>query len=264
MKKLLLTALAIVAPLAGYAGNYTFTDNTDFNSLAHGTAYTWGLSGTTYNSLLSSVQSGQNITSASLTISNIYDWQVEPNDVLYVNILGGINAGASSYAWSTPSSTPDTTYGADPFVYNSTPGSDYALTKPHLTFSDAATNSLLQYGQGGSYYNVVGTPGTWTDPRAGTNGTAETANGFNLTVNFSAANLTLLKSLLTADTNGSTNPDVGLGFGPDCHYFDSGVTLTVTTAASVPDSGGTLALLGVSLLGLAGLRRRMSKSSVAA
>jgi hypothetical protein len=263
VKKFLLTALAIVAPLAGYAGNYTFTDTTDFNSLAHGTSYTWGLSGSMYTSLLSDVSSGQTITSATLTMTNIYDWQVEPDDVLYVNILGGLKAGASSYAWSSPSSSPDTSYGADPFVYSSIGGSDYALTKANMTFSDAAANSLLQYGQGGSYYNVVGSPGTWTDPRTGTNGTAETMNGFNLTVTFSTQNLTLLKSLLTADTNGSTNPDVGLGFGPDCHYYDSGVTLTVTTAASVPDSGSTLTLLGVSLLGLACLRRRMAKSLAA-
>lgn len=265
MKKLLIAAAVLVAPLAGYAGNYSFTDNTDFNSLSHDTAYTWGLSGSTYTSLLSALQTGhQTVKSATLTISGIYDWQVEPADVLYVNILGGLNAGASSYAWASPSSTPETTFGPNPFVSGT---SANTLTTGHLAFTAAGANSLLTYG--GSY-QTAGTPGTWSDPYGsgpsfgGTlaNGTAEsTAQAFNLVVTFSSANLTSLQTLLMADTNGLTNPNVGLGFGPDCHFYDTGVTLSVTT---VPESSDTLVLMGISLLGLACVRRRLAKRSARA
>jgi hypothetical protein len=263
MKKVSLLALVLMAPMVAFATNYTFSDNTNLTSLSHGTAYTWGLgsgtSSTTYSSLLNDIRTSHlSVTSATLTISNIYDWQIEPADVLYINILGGLNAGVSSYTWTTPPSTPDTSYGPDAFV-NGT--SAYSLTKPNLTFADAATNSLLKYT--GSY-NVTGTPGTWSDPSTGITGAAETAsaNGFNLVINFSAANLTLLQSLLSSDSNGATNPNVGLGFGPDCHYYDSGVTLTISTG--VPDSANTLTLVGLSLLALRFVADRRKKRLVAA
>ena len=59
-----------------------------------------------------------------------------------------------------------------------------------------------------------------------------------------------------------TGNDVGLGFGPDCHFYDSGVTLSITTG-SVPDNGSTLLVLGCGLLALAGFRRFGRRSGAA-
>lgn len=70
-----------------------------------------------------------------------------------------------------------------------------------------------------------------------------------------------LATLIAYISNGS---NVAFGFDPDCHYFNDGVTFTITTtttppgASGVPDSGSTLILLGLGFLGLAGLKRRMA------
>jgi hypothetical protein len=266
MKKLIIFTLAAFAPLASYAGNYSFT-TTGLNNLAHDTAYTWSLTDTTtnttaYTSLLNDVKNkGMSVGSATLTISNIYDWQVEAADVLYVNILAGLTSGAiSSYAWAATNTTPETTYGSNAFVAGT--AANLATVGHGLAFTNAGANSLLTYG--GSY-TMAGNPGTWSDPYGSsaafggvkTAGTAETAaQGFNLVVTFNSLNLACLKSLLVSDTTGSGTPNVGLGFGPDCHFYDTGVTLTVVT---VPESSSTLVLMGVSLLGLAYVGRIRSK-----
>ena len=277
MKKLIALTLAAFAPLAGYSGVYTFTNNTTLTSLSHDTAYTWSLTDSTanttaYTSMLNDVRNkSMSVGSACLTISNIYDWQVEAADVLYVNILAGLTSGAvTSYAWAATNSTPETVYGPNPFVVGTAAQIATQVTGgSHLGYtavaSDATSisNSLLKYT---GTYNMAGNPGTWSDPYGSsaafggvkTPGTPETtAQGFNLVINFSSANLTLLKSLLSSDTNGSGTPNVGLGFGPDCHFYDTGVTLTVVT---VPESSSTLTLVGVSLLGLGMLGRIRSKS----
>jgi len=54
-----------------------------------------------------------------------------------------------------------------------------------------------------------------------TAGTAETtAQGFNLVVTFNTLNLSLAEQPVKVDAD-ATSPDVGLGFGPDCHFFDT-------------------------------------------
>lgn len=278
IKRLLIVLGAVLAPFGVRAATYTFTNTTsDLENLAHGTAYTWGLTTATYNSgapkakntsssldaLETAITSGgQMIVSATLTIDNIYDWEnnsLDPADVLYVNLLNGVSTGTHAYTYNADPSTSDTSFGSDPFELG-TPNE--TVTNKHLKFDPVSSSPTATYNQDNSLLVYTGTynttsykgqanPGTWSDPKGGS------PTGFNLVVNLSSANLKLVSNLLTSDAGGST--DFGLGFGPDCHYYDSGVSLCITTAPQVhyaADRAWSAGLLIASLLALAALERR--------
>lgn len=75
----------------------------------------------------------------------------------------------------------------------------------------------------------------------------------DITYNFDASELTTLISYLT-------DGNFGLGFDPDCHFYNNGITLTIeTTHAPVPAS---VLLLGSGLLGLVGFKKKTKKSKM--
>jgi len=81
----------------------------------------------------------------------------------------------------------------------------------------------------------------------------------DITYNFDANELNTLAAYLgTANTWGRKTYDstFGLGFDPDCHFYNDGVTLTIETATKPIPEPGTMLLFGSGLAGLAGVARR--------
>lgn len=296
MNKLLIAALAIALPMAAHATNYTYTfsDTSDgtsstLGSLAHGTAYTWGFtsaslgSGGNLSTLESAVSAGsQVVTSATLTLTGISDWTSEAKDVLYVDILNGLAAGAKQTTYMPALTNGDTTYyGDDPFnpnsklssynpasggsvvAYNSTLGnynSNLVGTAGHLAFQSAVTNAALSYSIHG--HAVTGQTGTSliaptgvTQP--GTFSAANTTSTFTVSIALTQQNLNLLTDFLASDAGGSSV--FGLGFGPDCHFYDTGISLKLYTS-SVPDSGSTALLFGLAAIAVVAVAGKTKKA----
>jgi hypothetical protein len=86
--------------------------------------------------------------------------------------------------------------------------------------------------------------GTWSDPNGGGPGT-------DVTFTFSSAAVSALNSY-AADGN------FGLGLDPDCHYFNCGVKLTVTTDRQPVPEPSTMLLfgLGSTACGIVMIRRK--------
>jgi hypothetical protein len=280
MKRLISSALLVAAvlPLSAFAASYSFSvtasntlKNTSFISdtasgggLAHGSAGTWGLSGASYTSLWNDINTGGKVvTGATLTLTGIYDWANEttdPKDALFVNILGGVVSGVSAQkVFDSAVSTADTAWPSQGSPFATGGSWNTALHGNGLAFTDASAGSLLSsttagsssstYAADGSVITKALTPAsvTWSDPSG--------LVASNLVINFSAANLSILSSLIDFDASGATDPTVGLGFAAECHYYMTGATLSVTTGPKVPDSGSTLTLMGLGLGVLIGFRR---------
>jgi hypothetical protein len=215
-------------------------DTDDMFDLDHHYAYTWGItdavSGTglnTYSGLKNqlAVGSGWSIDSVTLTFKDIWDWVVEPNDRLWVNLL-------------------DTDYTTAHY------GKD--LIKGVTSFEDNA-DDIESNLPGSNYFNNKGTAlGYWTDPNGGNEALKK-----NVTFTFTGAQISALASYITngGATAGSTGyADFGFAFDPDCHYYNTGIELTVVTKKYyVPDNGASVAFLGLGLLAIHGFRRRLHR-----
>lgn len=94
----------------------------------------------------------------------------------------------------------------------------------------------------GDYFDGQGELiGVYSDPFGG-------GPGVDVTFSFTDAQLASLN-------NFASDGYYEFGFDPDCHYFNEGVELTLTTAVPEPT---TMMLLGLGIVGL-GLRRKLRK-----
>lgn len=52
---------------------------------------------------------------------------------------------------------------------------------------------------------------------------------------------------------------IGLGFDPDCNYFNDGITLTIETSKEVPEPTSSIILLCLGMVGLGNVYRRKKR-----
>jgi hypothetical protein len=203
------------------ANSNTYQGGANQFDLDHHRAYTWQI-----NNVV--IPQGQQITGATLTFTSIRNWDTNPN-MLFVHLLDSARAYTTSTSTRSATSSGVTSFqDADPNQAPVTSISDA------FAGSDLASNPLVASGTGNallfsrSFSTTVQT----------------------YTFTFSAAQLQLLAQFLANGNN------VAFGLDSDCHFWNNGITFTITTGPQAVPEPMTLTLLGTGLAGLYAQRRR--------
>ena len=166
------------------------------------------------------------ITGASLTFNSIRNWDSNDN-VLHLHLLDtAINAGVRSFEDVDQTQVP---------VVDMT--DDFANARYH--------NSTGWLVANGTADTLLG------NPSFGTTGT-------NYTINFTSSELSALKAYI------ASGHDVALGFDPDCHFYNNGITFSIQSTP-VPEMSATLPIIALlAAAGMVELRRRRRVAAVIA
>ncbi|MGI8889588.1 MAG: hypothetical protein ACR2G0_02240 [Chthoniobacterales bacterium] len=195
----LLVAAFVAANAHGTVTSLSFQPTpTDMNDLDHHLLYTWRVDNISLT--------GQAVSSATLSFTNISNWDSNPN-VLHLHLLDtAINPGVASFVDDPTGATP---------VSDLT--DDFLSTRFH---SDPKW--LVKAGTGDTFL---------ADPTF-------TTTGVNYTFNFTTSQLQTLTAYIA---NGN---DIAFGLDPDCHFFNDGVKFTMTLTP-VPEMSAVCPIIGL-------------------
>lgn len=166
-----------------------------------------------------SLDPGEYITGAKLEIKDIYNWNWDTSN-LYISLLDN---------------------GPDPLIDPVIQFRDGQNTPDFFDTYDPNSVDIVNYD-----HTNIGGPIN----RQGNNNPID-ANA-DLSYTFNSSQVSSL-SLFAADGR------FGLGFDADCHFWNNGITLTITTATNEVPEPATMILFGAGIAGLAGLRRNRKK-----
>ncbi len=255
MRRIVVVGIVLLAAVfalgsVAFAGTYTFQSRdsggtrSDFEDLDHTKAYLWAFKWAPV--------SGEVITGATLSFSGIYNHDDLKNWLGVYLIKDKASAGTGWSAWTTDGfGTQDLT--PSTAVYQK--GDAENVASP---FSSIADKVLV---------------GAYSDTRRGSSVTDNLVFDFAHPLLKSASNPTWgwsvyddipLQASTIDELNAWTgNSDWALGVDPDCHFYNCGVTLTITTAKTptnnnVPEPiSMVLGALGLGTIG--GIRRLRRK-----
>lgn len=178
----------------------------DLNDLDHHMLYTWRIDNLPTES----------VTSASITFSNIGNWDANANKLFAHLLDSALNSGVASFI-DDPSLNAPVTDITDDFVNTRNHSSPSWLLAP-------GTADTKLFGKSFSM-----TAETWT-------------------YSFSTAELAKLNEYMADGT-------IAFGFDPDCHYFNDGITFNMSfnappapAASPIPEVSALLPLGGIMLL----------------
>ncbi len=187
----------------------------DLGDLSHGNAYYWRVNINYY--LQDAANKGEVLKGAVLSINDINNWKEPEEDFLYITLLDV----KKPYYANNPNQL--TIYSDGQRDNNQPQTGNYFRTTWNGTANWTATSFVDVY----SDYDITKTEDL----------------SWNLNVN-------TINSFMGDNGSYGSNGFIGIGFDPDCHYWNNGVKLTlITEKLSVSEPGS----LSIMLLGLASL-----------